>query len=126
MTDSTLPAHDGNELVGGQVHTWFKIRSEDEGIPLRQKDLPQKVQTACDYYQSDAQRPHLVWYYDELMSRLKLSDLETDELAALVAVLVGAHSRKLAAADGPEAPGGVFIDMLGSPLLERRLRSVAN
>lgn len=88
------------------------------------ENLAHKVQAACDYYQTDGQRPHLVWYYDTLMSRLTLADLNTQELAALTAVLVDAHTRKLAATGGPESPGGVFVEVAGGPLLQRRLRAV--
>lgn len=90
-----------------------------------EESLTRKVQAACDYYQSDEQRPHLIWYYDQLMSRLKISDLDTCELAAMIAILVDAHARKLSAADGPESPGGVLIPVLGS-FLERRLHIINN
>lgn len=90
-------------------------------------NLTRKLTAARDYYESGEQRAHLVWYYKELMSRVRISDLETGELAALVAVLVGAHARTLAAADGPEPPSGVFVlPPVGSALSDRRLRSVAN
>lgn len=90
-----------------------------------ENNLAHKVKAACDYYQADSQRPHLVWYYDTLMSRLTLADLNTQELAALTAVLVDAHTRKLAAAHGPESPGGVLVPVVRSTVLKRPLRAVS-
>lgn len=89
-----------------------------------ENDLAHKVKATCDYYQTDGQRPHLVWYYDTLMSRLAMSDLSTQELAAVVSVLIGAHTRKLAAAHGPESPGGVFVEVVRSTVPKRPLRAV--
>jgi hypothetical protein len=91
---------------------------------LPETELPRKVQMACDFYDSGNQRPHLVWYYDTLMSQLKISDLKTEEIAALVAVLTGANSRRLASAHGPESPGGIFVEVPGCAVLERRLSAV--
>jgi hypothetical protein len=92
---------------------------------LPNNELARKVQVACDFYQTEDQRPHLIWYYDALMSQLTISDLTTEELAALVAVLTASNARKLAPADGPETPGGIFVEVVGSTPLERRLRAVS-
>jgi hypothetical protein len=91
---------------------------------LPNTDLARQVQVACDFYTAEELRPHLAWYYDALMSQLKLTDLTTQELAALVAILTGANGRKLAATHGPESPGGIFVDVPGCAVLERRLRAV--
>lgn len=117
-----MAANDSGEPF---THSYTPVQTRG-GTALPHPDLPQKVQIACDFYQSDDQRFHLIWYHDELMSRLKISDLETPEIAALVAVLVAAHSRKLATADGPNSPGGVFLPVVAGSFLERRLNSIAN
>lgn len=89
-------------------------------------DLSRRVGAACDYYQSDDQRAHLVWYYDLLMSRLKVSDISTEELAGIVALLVNCHARKLAAADSTQPPGGVDPSVIevGGMALSKRLALV--
>lgn len=91
---------------------------------LPNTELARKVQVACDFYTTEEQRPHLAWYYEALMSELKMSDLATDELAAIVAVLTDTNARRLAATNRPEPPGRVFIPVSGRAIPQRRLEAV--
>lgn len=87
-------------------------------------NLVRKVEVACEYYGSGGQRPHLLWYYDELMSRLNVTDLGDHHLAAIIAALQDAHTGKLSPSDCPQPPGGVFVPVVGSTIPKRRLEAV--
>lgn len=80
-----------------------------------------RVATALEYIYSDADalRPYLEWHYRELMTPLKMCDMTSEELAAMIAVLVPAYARKVS------SPAGQLCGSLGEvPGWSQRLRLI--
>lgn len=74
-------------------------------------DAGERVAAACSFVKTGANAvlPHLRWELEQVMSRVRPEDLSAAEVAALLAILMPAHSRVIG---GP--PGRPRLRVIGS------------
>jgi hypothetical protein len=65
-------------------------------------DVRDRVTAACSFVEAgaDAVLPHLRWELEQVMSRVRPEDLSAAEVAALLAILMPAHSRVIGGPSG--------------------------
>lgn len=79
-------------------------------------DLSQRVSVACELVMTDEKAakmlPHMCWLYRQLMTELKMRDLEPPELMSMLAILAPVHARKLAAAERAQISAAVSVGVI--------------
>ena len=65
-------------------------------------EVGERINAACSFVKTgaDAVVPHLRWELEQVMSRVRPEDLSAAEVAALLAVLMPAHSRVIGGPTG--------------------------